>query len=44
MRTSAVVFAMLFLSLASLARGDNWPHWRGPNGNGAAVNASPPTE
>jgi outer membrane protein assembly factor BamB len=44
MRKSAASLTIVFLSLCSLARADNWGHWRGPNGNGAAVNASPPTE
>ncbi|MEZ6146675.1 MAG: PQQ-binding-like beta-propeller repeat protein [Planctomycetaceae bacterium] len=26
------------------ARADNWGHWRGPDGNGVAVDASPPIE
>lgn len=29
---------------ATTARADNWPHWRGPNGNGVAPQANPPTE
>jgi len=41
---TAVYFATAFLSLSPLVHGENWGHWRGPNGNGAAVNASPPTE
>jgi outer membrane protein assembly factor BamB len=36
------VFA--FLSLTSLARAENWAHWRGPTGNGTAPKASPPIE
>ncbi len=44
MRKTAVSLAIAFLSLCSIAHADNWGHWRGPNGNGAAVNASPPTE
>lgn len=44
MRKTAACLAIAFVSLCSLAQADNWGHWRGPNGNGAAVNASPPTE
>src|SRR5262249_23418421 len=43
-RKSAACLALVVGSLSSLAYGDNWGHWRGPNGNGAAVNASPVTE
>lgn len=32
------------LLFCSAAAADNWPHWRGPFGTGAAPNASPPTE
>ena len=32
------------LALVSAASAENWGHWRGPTGNGAALNASPPTE
>lgn len=44
MRETAAYFALVFVSLSPLAHADNWGHWRGPRGNGAAVNASPPTE
>ena len=30
--------------LSNLGRADNWGHWRGPTGNGIALNAAPPTE
>lgn len=32
-----------FLTLGSSVQADNWPHWRGVEGNGTA-NANPPTE
>lgn len=32
------------LSGGMLAAAENWGHWRGPGGNGAAVAANPPTE
>ncbi|MCA9072450.1 MAG: PQQ-binding-like beta-propeller repeat protein, partial [Planctomycetaceae bacterium] len=32
------------LSLVTNVQADNWAHWRGPTGNGVAVNATPPTE
>ncbi len=44
MRKTAAYFALAFVTLSPLAHADNWGHWRGPNGNGAALNASPPTE
>jgi outer membrane protein assembly factor BamB len=36
------VFVFAFLDSFALA--ENWAHWRGPTGNGTAVNASPPIE
>ena len=36
----AIVFAVLSLS----AHAENWPHWRGDNGNGVSLTAQPPTE
>ena len=44
MRKTAVYFALVFVTLSPPAHADNWGHWRGPNGNGVALNASPPTE
>ncbi len=44
MRETAAYFALVFVSLSPFAHAENWGHWRGPGGNGAAVNASPPTE
>jgi len=43
MRRIAVVF-LVFACLHSVAWADNWGHWRGPTGNGIALNATPPTE
>ncbi len=40
--TASFTLVLFFLAQAALA--DNWGHWRGPTGNGAAENASPPTE
>jgi outer membrane protein assembly factor BamB len=40
-RWSLSLFVIGFASAA--AAGDNWPHWRGPNANGAAPQADPPT-
>ena len=39
-----VFIPVLFLTLAGVVHADNWEHWRGPNGNGAASNAQPPVE
>ena len=43
MRRIAVVF-LVSACLHSVAWADNWGHWRGPTGNGIALNATPPTE
>lgn len=40
MVTTLVLVSLLTVS----AQADNWPNWRGPNENGAAPHASPPTE
>lgn len=44
MRETAAYFSLVFVSLSPFAHAENWGHWRGPRGNGAAVKASPPTE
>ncbi len=44
MRATAAYFAFVFVSLSPFADAENWGHWRGPRGNGAAAKASPPTE
>jgi outer membrane protein assembly factor BamB len=31
------------VALAEVALADNWPHWRGPTGNGTSLTATPPT-
>jgi len=46
MNASASLAAAALLSLASLAAtapaAEQWPHWRGPDGNSAAPEATPP--
>jgi len=37
------IAALILTSCPTLVAG-NWAHWRGPTGNGAALDASPPTE
>jgi len=32
----------LSVMLMGTARGENWPQWRGPNGNGSSMTADPP--
>ncbi len=44
MRRIEVYIAVCLVLLSSFATADNWGHWRGPTGNGTALNASPPTE
>src|SRR5688500_12613835 len=34
MRSRVVVMAMVLLVARALARADDWPRWRGPNGDG----------
>lgn len=36
--------SLVWMSLNPLALADNWGHWRGPTGNGIALNATPPTK
>jgi len=36
--------AIVLLAVASLARGGDWPQFRGPGGLGVAADATPPTE
>ena len=36
--------ALVFFLITQVALADNWGHWRGPTGNGAATDATPPTE
>lgn len=42
-RTAGAIAAGLFL-LAGAARGDDWPSWRGPAGNGLSAERSAPLE
>lgn len=44
MRNFVITTLALPLLLTSTSTADNWPHWRGVDGNGVAVNSSPPTE
>ena len=36
--------SLVWMSINPLALADNWGHWRGPTGNGIALNATPPTK
>jgi outer membrane protein assembly factor BamB len=37
--------SVLFVAMSPCpSKADNWAHWRGPTGNGAATNAQPPVE
>ena len=36
--------SLVWMSLNPLVLADNWGHWRGPTGNGIALNATPPTK
>jgi len=43
MRHIAIV-ALLSVCPCTAVRAENWGHWRGPTGNGMALNAAPPTQ
>lgn len=42
MRKLAFV-TLAWMCLIPVLQADNWGHWRGPTGNGIALDASPPT-
>ena len=44
MKHSRILFAVLMTLIASQVQADNWPHWRGPDGNSVAPNANPPVQ
>ncbi len=44
MRIAVASFLLVFACQSPFAQADNWANWRGPTGNGVALNASPPTE
>lgn len=44
MPKTVVVLFLLTVIVGSSARAGNWGHWRGPTGNGSAVEGHPPTE
>lgn len=44
MQKTVATIIVTLASLNSFCFGDHWPHWRGPTGNGAATEGSPPTE
>ncbi len=44
MQKTAAYLALVLVTSSASAHAENWGHWRGPSGNGAAVNASPPIE
>ena len=41
--TKIAVITLIWMILSPVAGADNWGHWRGPTGNGIALNATPPT-
>jgi len=41
---SFIAIPIFSLILCSNLQADNWGHWRGPTGNGIAINATPPTK
>jgi len=41
---TTLLLTLFFVSNATNVEAENWPHWRGPTGNGAASNATPPTD
>ncbi len=40
----SLLAALIATIVGSHANADNWAHWRGPTGNGVAMNANPPVE
>ena len=44
MTTLTFLLLTLSSSFYSVTVADNWAHWRGPTGNGAATTATPPTQ
>lgn len=44
MRRFFVAVVVITLGLSPLAHAGNWGHWRGPTGNGTAIEGNPPTE
>lgn len=36
-----VLGLLVLVSVVSIANADNWGRWRGPTGNGVALNAAP---
>ena len=44
MKNAIFLLTIALLFTCSQANADNWGHWRGPGGNSAASNATPPTE
>lgn len=38
------LFTLALLTTAAAAQAENWPHWRGDNGNGVSLTAQPPTQ
>lgn len=39
-----ILTTLFLISLCTVASADDWAHWRGPTGNGVALNAQPPIE
>ncbi len=44
MKTIFRALAVLFLLIVTEQAASNWPHWRGPNGNGLVDGGNPPVE
>lgn len=44
MKIRALLPSVIALGLAGPLLAGNWPHWRGPTGNGVSPDATPPTE
>ncbi|WP_166822921.1 PQQ-binding-like beta-propeller repeat protein [Thalassoroseus pseudoceratinae] len=43
-RTTRLLCMLVLCTAATPIKADNWPHWRGDNGNGVALKATPPVE
>lgn len=44
MLRKTLLLLAFFVSISVNVQAENWAHWRGPTGNGVALNATPPTE
>jgi outer membrane protein assembly factor BamB len=44
LRYSGFVFILLIINIVTVTRAQNWPSWRGPNGDGTSIEKNLPTQ